>query len=132
MHYSAVSACALTSAGQLWCWGYNAYGQVGNATVTQQNAPVSIYPNGIIDIEGAGGNGGSFCALKSDSTMACWGYNPYGALGIGNTTNQNTPQPLFLLTKVAKMASIGHQDSYVRRCVTLSNGDMYCWGYNGY
>ncbi len=97
MHYSAVSVCALSSTGQLWCWGYNAYGQVGDATNVDKNSPVSIFPNSVIDIEGSGGNGGSFCCIKSDSTMACWGYNPYGALGIGTTTNANTPQPLFLL-----------------------------------
>ncbi|MEQ1734398.1 MAG: hypothetical protein ABL940_12050 [Bacteroidia bacterium] len=125
------TACALTTTGQLWCWGYNAYGQVGDGTTVGKNTPTSIFPNSVIDIDGGGADAGSFCAIMNDSTLRCWGYNGQGQLGIGNTTNASTPQTLFLLTKVKNISAVGYYNNNVRRCALRSNGDMYCWGYNG-
>ncbi len=31
------------------------------------------------------------CAVLDDGTVKCWGYNDYGQLGIGSTTNTYTP-----------------------------------------
>jgi hypothetical protein len=35
-------SCALASGGDLWCWGFNAYGQVGNGNTDTQCSPVVI------------------------------------------------------------------------------------------
>ena len=39
---SADHACGLTSGGQAFCWGANAYGQLGDGTATDQGAPVAV------------------------------------------------------------------------------------------
>jgi alpha-tubulin suppressor-like RCC1 family protein len=33
-------ACALRLSGELWCWGYNWAGQLGDGTTTNQSLPV--------------------------------------------------------------------------------------------
>lgn len=35
--------------------------------------------------------GGHSLALKKDGTLWAWGWNEYGQLGDGSTTNRNTP-----------------------------------------
>ena len=35
--------------------------------------------------------GSHTCALLSDTTVKCFGYNSHGQLGVGDFTNRNTP-----------------------------------------
>ena len=34
--------CALASSGGLWCWGWNAYGQLGINNTADQSSPVAV------------------------------------------------------------------------------------------
>lgn len=75
--------CASLSNGTLVCWGYNAYGQLGDGTTANSSVPVLAAPN---DIAGhsivSQGNGYDYtCALLDDGASLCWGMNFYGQLG---------------------------------------------------
>jgi hypothetical protein len=85
--------CALISDGTVTCWGYNGYGQIGDGDTTNSNVPVAVAGGvltnkTVIDIAAGGYH---TCALISDGTVTCWGWNDIGQLGDGSTTNRNVP-----------------------------------------
>ncbi|MFH1653246.1 MAG: hypothetical protein ABIE74_04230 [Pseudomonadota bacterium] len=90
--------CAITDAGELWCWGANDYGQVGIGSNTQNcNDDVCRYPNQVTsntsskssttnnDVKWASVSVGNeyTCGIKTDGTVWCWGNNRGGQLGNG-------------------------------------------------
>ena len=86
---------ALKSDGTVWAWGYNGYGQLGDGTTTDRHTPVQVHGEGDIgfltDIITISAGGWHTVALKSDGTVWAWGYNLYGQLGDGTTTERHTP-----------------------------------------
>jgi alpha-tubulin suppressor-like RCC1 family protein len=83
-------ACAVTTTGGLKCWGYNADGQLGDGSLTQQNTPVNAL--GLTNrTAGVSSGGYHTCAVTIGQGLECWGYNGYGALGDGTTAKRNTP-----------------------------------------
>jgi hypothetical protein len=124
--------CAVLDDGTVKCWGYNDYGQLGIGSTTTW----TYTPSGPIDF-GIGRtamqiSAGAFhtCAVLDDGTVKCWGYNDYGQLGIGSTTNTYTPSgPIdFGVGRTAMQISAGYEHT----CAVLDNGTVKCWGYNDY
>ena len=61
------------------CWGYNAYGQLGDGTTTNRLTPVSV--SGITNAVDISSGDDHNCAVLSDGTIKCWGDNSNGRLG---------------------------------------------------
>ena len=75
-------ACALTSAGQVKCWGDNVYGQAGHPT-TGAGSSLSMAVT-VPGVEGATAITtleSHTCARVAGGAMKCWGLNWYGVLG---------------------------------------------------
>jgi cysteine-rich repeat protein len=79
----------------------------------------------------------SACALAANGAVQCWGYNVYGQLGIGDTSNRgdspgevgpNLPVVDLGSGRTAKVAST----HILTTCAILDNDSLKCWGYNGY
>lgn len=83
------SALALKEDGSAWAWGYNAYGALGDNTVTDRSSPISIVGNHSFVQISAGSE--SLFALKKDGTLWAWGRNTYGQLGDGTQTHKSSP-----------------------------------------
>ena len=76
--------------GTLWCWGSNWYGERGDgATSTQRTTPAQV--GTATDWATLTASQHHTCATRTDGTLWCWGYNGFGALGDGTTTDRTTP-----------------------------------------
>jgi alpha-tubulin suppressor-like RCC1 family protein len=68
------------------------------------------------------------CAIRSDTTLWCWGYNGDGQLGLGNTTTEDLPQQV---TSPASTGWTAVSAGSGYTCATRSDSTLWCWGYNG-
>lgn len=119
--------CARKTDGTLWCWGDNAYGQLGDGTTVDRLSPVQVTALGTDVIQVAVATSHT-CARKADSSLWCWGGNASGKLGDGTTVSKSSPtQVTSLGTTVADIA-VGA--SYT--CARKTEGSLWCWGNNSY
>ena len=117
--------CALTSAGAVWCWGANWWGQLGDGTTYSQPAPVAV--SGLAgDVVAISAGGEHTCAMTSGGALYCWGYNFAGQLGDGTTTNRSTITPVIGLGS----GVAGVSASFSFTCAVTGAGAAYCWGEN--
>ena len=88
------SACAVTAAAAVECWGNNVRGQLGDGTNTQSSVPVQVV--GLTSGMSTVSVGTEFaCALSLAGEARCWGSNSVGQLGDGTTVDRSTPARVF-------------------------------------
>ncbi len=115
--------CAIISGGNVECWGYNFYGQLGDGTKTSSSTPVKVT---VIKTAIAVSGGVSHtCALASGGEVHCWGWNVYGQLG--NTSELDSSMPV-IVQSITDAVSIG--SGIYHTCAVLADGHVKCWGAN--
>ena len=68
------------------------------------------------------------CAILADTTIKCWGYNGYGQLGDGTTTQRNTPVGTAGMNTATGMSLAGaNASSYNHACEVETDGTVKCW-----
>jgi alpha-tubulin suppressor-like RCC1 family protein len=116
------SSCGVRSNGSLWCWGDDSFGQLGAApssqavTVPAQVGAQTDYARVSIDTFSA-------CALTNGGTVACWGRNAEGQLGLGDSADRYAPTQVGTLTSWTSV-SVGRFHS----CFAQAGGSIYCTG----
>jgi len=73
---------ALKTNGELWAWGNNSYGQLGNGTLTSNLLPAHI---GGETWTAVAARQDATVAVRSDGTLWAWGDNYEGRLGVGTS-----------------------------------------------
>lgn len=71
--------CAVTPEGVAYCWGFNAWGQLGNASTISSAAPVAV--TGGLTFANLSGGLQHTCGVTTTAIAYCWGSNSNYALG---------------------------------------------------
>ena len=152
---SAQYSCAILDDGNVKCWGYGGYGQLGhgaNSNLGDSSSEVGdglpyallggLTANQIYTSKPSGHHYTSTtstdysfsCGLMEDGHLRCWGYNGYGQLGIGNTNQIDLWYEMGSNLQVTDIgdyvesAALGLQSM----CAIREDGQVRCWGQNNY
>jgi alpha-tubulin suppressor-like RCC1 family protein len=86
-------ACAV-DAGDVWCWGANRSGQLGNGTANNSNVPIQVLLGANFGAVGVGVGASHACAINQSGAINCWGSNANGELGNGVTATAPQTAPV--------------------------------------
>jgi alpha-tubulin suppressor-like RCC1 family protein len=128
--------CALMPSGQVECWGYNNYGELGNGTTTLSTVPVGVA--GLPPAVAVAAGSFHTCAIDTSGRAWCWGSNHYGALGNGTNTDSDTPVAVSGGLKFKQISAGGIEFDVGGTgvpgdftCGVTKGGAVWCWGYGG-
>lgn len=124
MSVSEFQICRINLVNELYCWGQNTRGQVGNGTLLPVATPTRI-DNLSTYTEVSTSEGEHTCAITTAGDLKCWGYNFNGQLGNGTTTDLLTPGIIDSGTQY-KMVSTGENHT----CAITTMDELKCWGDN--
>ena len=140
--------CARLEDGSLRCWGRNWQYQLGNGDRENRGKQKSEMGGNLPAVDLGFGcrvwgvrcrvvalsaSNHHVCAILAGGVLKCWGYNGYGQLGYGDTTQRGdgngemgTSLPGIEINGTAVSAG------YYHTCALLVGGSVKCWGQNGY
>lgn len=127
--------CAILVSSRAACWGANFFGQLGDGSARDRTVATPVVPVGggdgqlraVRELIAAGNH---TCSLLGTGTVACWGGNDNGQLGIDTTEPQQTPALVLTadanpLGGIRAIAAGSHHS-----CAMPTDGRLTCWGGN--
>jgi alpha-tubulin suppressor-like RCC1 family protein len=109
----------------LWLWGENNYGQIGDGTTIYRSSPVQTLVVGRVwgkismgAFHGAG--------ILVDQTLWTWGRNNFGQLGQQTTLNTSSPAQTVTLSSDWYSVAAGYNSTGGIKY----NGTLWMWGFN--
>jgi alpha-tubulin suppressor-like RCC1 family protein len=140
--------CGLTASGDplgnVWCWGENKWGPVGNGT-NDNRYYEPVRGGGGMTFAEIDGGANNTCALTDAGAVWCWGRATDGVLGIGNPTGATlcfVPSSTYCARSPVAVnmpsgrtfTKIAVDDEGIgdHVCAIADNKDAYCWGLNNF
>jgi alpha-tubulin suppressor-like RCC1 family protein len=125
-------SCAVAD-GQVYCWGGNDYGQLGNNTTTDSLVPVAVdNTSGALagkNVTAIDAGSHHTCAV-ADGQAFCWGENYSGQLGNNTITDSLVPAAVDTTSGVLAGKTITAITTGAAHSCALANGQAFCWGGN--
>ena len=121
---SANSACAVGKSGQVYCWGLNDHGQLGDGSTRSSSIPIPIRSERRFDSVSIGVSGA--CGLTVNGEVLCWGRNDLGLIGDAKSrglSDFRSPQKI-----VANASFVSLSTGMDFACAISTTGDVWCWG----
>jgi alpha-tubulin suppressor-like RCC1 family protein len=117
-------SCALTNAGNVFCWGNGTTSSLGHGILEQILTPVKVLggEQGGVNLENISELSYGFghaCAISTTNELYCWGANE--SLLPAKILNASSNP----ITNAAKVTA-----GPVHSCFTNQSGDVHCWGSN--
>jgi len=118
---------------RLYCWGENAFGQLGDSTFTDRDMPTEVLIGEPVKSVSAGSK--HTCAIAFDGAAYCWGHNASGQLGDGLTANRYSATRVpGLVNEHTVAVTAGSDHSCAFTCSSWDGGSclgsVWCWGEN--
>lgn len=131
-------SCAIDAYNQVFCWGDNTFGQLGDGTTTQRRnpVPVRVAPGGLrftraVALALGNQHSCALTALTNEWKVFCWGRNVRGQLGDGTKIDRTTPVAVRAVQDGAALAGVRTLTAGIEHtCALLNNGEARCWGAN--
>ena len=117
------SGCGISKDKQVYCWGDDTYGQIGNG-LKGGGAQPNLATVAQVQFDSITVGGMHACALSTTRQAYCWGRDSSGQLGDNRIVNSTTPIPVSgNLTFSSITAGRNHTCG-------IASGKVYCWGDN--
>jgi alpha-tubulin suppressor-like RCC1 family protein len=115
--------CGVTYADrQVYCWGGNGHGELGDGTTTSRLTPVAVA--GGRQFRGVSAGGDHTCGVTTSSEAFCWGSNRYGQIGDSSTAILRRRPTRIAGGHLFRQVSAGWQHT----CAMTLADRAYCWG----
>ncbi len=124
-------SCAVTRAGDGYCWGFNHMGQLGTGEVGGATwAPTEVAGDHVWDRISLGPSHG--CGLDAAGEIWCWGAGDAGRLGHGSVSSSPVPVQVEDDRVTGNDLRWADLDAGVAHtCGVTQDGKAYCWGLGG-
>ncbi|UOF02448.1 Calx-beta domain-containing protein [Bdellovibrio reynosensis] len=119
--------CAMTSNGNVYCWGFNGNGQLAQGNYLPYSSPLLMSLAAPATAMSTAYN--NVCAILNTGALYCWGqgnHNTYpgaGLTGTSSTSNRWTPTLVTGMSSGVTQVTVGYMNS-----CAIQNGAVYCWG----
>lgn len=124
-----VHSLVLGSDGELYAWGDNSHGQIGDGSTVQRTTPVQVsLPAGVSALAIAAGYVHSL-AIGSDGKLYAWGKNDFGQLGDGSVQQRTTPVQVSL---PAGVSVVRFATGFDHSLAVGSDRQVFAWGHNSH
>ena len=124
-NYTGPIIGATLSYGELWMWGYNNFGQLGDNSIVNRSLPVQTITGGT-DWSRVVTSYTSSAAIKSDGTLWCWGKGTEGQLGDNTAITKSSPIQTVAGGTTWSSVAIGYNF-----CGGVkTDGTLWMWGNN--
>ena len=120
-------SCGVTTQNQIYCWGSNARGQLGDGSFHDRSTPVLVSGQPPLSLRFRFVSAGYVhtCAIHLSDSAWCWGNNDNGRLGDGTTAEHLWPAPVQGGLLFRRIAAGGFHT-----CGVTTDSRAYCWGRN--
>jgi alpha-tubulin suppressor-like RCC1 family protein len=109
-----------------YCWGDDAYGQLGNGSTSSSPILMPIAVVGGLTFTQVNAGDVHACGISTTTNRAyCWGWNANGRLGDSTTVNRPRPTRVAAGTRQFRQIDAG----WAYTCAVTTSDRAFCWGY---